>query len=246
MFFKRKDNIYVVNDSSPKEEREAIVILVGFGSIKFNPKRIAEHFSNQGYDIFQPAYIQRKSIAECTRKIEQFTKEHNLKSYKKLHFVCYIIGAWSFNNWIKTSGLNNIETVIYDRSPLQERAPYALIKDIRLLIVLITGKVSEELAKTPYPPLENFNGRIGLLIESIPTKMILKHKKSAAELGPLNWSVEALKQSYSDYFYADVNHDDMYTHIEKVSPEIWNFIKTGSFSPTANRIAPTNNPLIEK
>lgn len=244
MFFPRKDNIYLMNDSQPKEEREAIVILVGFGSIKFNPQKIAKHFSDQGYDIYLPAYIHRKSIRKSIEKIQVFSEKHDLQSYKKLHFFCYIIGSWTFNGWFKNSGLPNIESVIYDRSPLQERAPYALIKDMKWLIMLITGKISKELAETPYPPLENFSGKIGLLIETVPTQMILKHKKSAAELGPLDWSATALQQPFSDYYYAGVSHDDMYTQIEKVSPEVWNFIKTGSFGNTANRIAPTNNPLI--
>lgn len=239
-----RDIVYVQSGSQPKSEREAIVILAGLGSKTHNERKIAKHFRNQGYDIYQPAYIYRKGIDKGVDKLQRFSEKHELKSYKKVHFFCYIIGGWTFNRWYNKSGITNIETVIYDRSPLQERAPYVLVKDSKFIMNILVGKVISELSDTPYTPLKDFNGKVGLLIETVPTKLILKHRKSAASLGPVNWSVGALNQMHTDFCYVPVNHDDMYTGIEKVSTEVWSFIKTGNFGTKANRIAPTNDPLL--
>lgn len=239
-----RDIIYLQSGTQAKNEREAIVILVGLGSKVHNERKIAQHFKNKGYDIYQPSYIYRKGIDKGVHKLTRFSAKHDLKSYKKVHFFCYIIGSWTFNRWYDKSGLANIETIIYDRSPLQERAPYSLKKDSRFIANLVIGKVNDELVTTPYPSLINFKGKIGILIETVPTKLIRRHRKTAASLGPINWAVEALRQSHTDYCYIPVNHDEMYTDIEKTSPEILNFIKTGSFGEKANRIAPTIDPLI--
>lgn len=241
-----RDIIYVQAGSQPKSEREAIVILAGLGSKVHNERKIANYFKDKGYDIYQPSYIYRKGIDKGVDKIERFSKKHALSSYKKVHFFCYIIGSWTFNRWYNKSGLTNIETVIYDRSPLQERAPYVLMKDSKFIARLVIGKVNDELANTPYSPLTNFKGKIGLLIETVPTKLILKHRKTATSLGPVNWAVDSLHQVHTDYFYVSMNHDEMYTHIEKAGPEILSFIKTGSFGEKVNRTAPTIDPLLIK
>lgn len=241
-----RDIIYLQSGSQPKSEREAIVILAGLGSKVHNERKIARYFRDKGYDIYQPSYIYRKGIDKGVDKLERFSKKHDLNNYKKIHFLCYIIGSWTFNRWFQRTVLTNIETVVYDRSPLQERAPYALMKDSKFIAQLVIGPVNNELATTPYPPLTHFKGKIGLLIETVPTKLILRHQKTAASLGPVKWSVDLLNQQYSDYFYAPVNHDEMYTNIEKVGPEILAFIKTGSFGAKVNRQAPVGDPLIRK
>jgi hypothetical protein len=241
-----RDIIYLQSGSQSKNEREAIVILAGLGSKVHNERKIAQYFKNKGYDIYQPSYIYRKGIDKGVDKLERFSQEHELNSYKKVHFFCYIIGSWTFNRWFQRMSLTNIETIVYDRSPLQERAPYVLMKDSKFIAQLVIGDVNHELATTPYPPVTTFHGKIGLLIETVPTKLILRHQKTASSLGPIKWSVDSLNQNYTDYFYAPVNHDEMYTHIEKVGPEILSFIKTGNFGTHVNRIAPSHDPLVKK
>jgi len=238
-----RDLIYLQSGPQPKHEREAIVILAGLGTKTHNERKIARHFRNKGFDIYQPSYIYRKGIDKGVSKLERFSGKHDLKSYKRVHFFCYIIGGWTFNRWYKQHPLSNIETIIYDRSPLQERAPYALVKDNKFLMKLLVGHVIEELANTPYPPLTNFNGKIGLLIETKPTKLILRHQATAASLGLVNWSVEHLNQQHSDFCYIPMDHDDLYTAIEKASPQVFDFIQTGHFGEKADRVAPTTNPL---
>nr|WP_294861318.1 hypothetical protein [uncultured Fluviicola sp.] len=239
-----RDIVYLQTGSQAKSDREAIVILAGLGSKVHNERKIAQYFRDKGYDIYQPSYIYRKGIDKGVDKLERFSKKHELGSYKKVHFFCYIIGGWTFNRWYTKSGLKNIETVIYDRSPLQERAPYVLMKDSKLIAYLVIGKVNRELATTPYSPLTNFKGKIGLLIETVPTKLILRHRKTAASLGPIQWNVDSLNQVHTDYSYIPVNHDEMYTNIEKAGPLVLGLIERGDFGKSVNHIAPTTDPLI--
>lgn len=241
-----RDLIYLQPGSQPKSEREAIVILAGLGSKVHNERKIARYFKDKGYDVYQPSYIYRKGIDKGVDKLDRFSKKHELNSYKKVHFFCYIIGSWTFNRWYNKSGLTNIATIVYDRSPLQERAPFVLMKDSKFIARLVIGKVNHELATTPYPALTNFKGNIGLLIETLPTKLILRHRKTAASLGPVQWSVDSLHQQHSDYFYASVNHDEMYTAIEKTGTEVLGFMKNGKFGTQVNRKAPAGDPLIQK
>lgn len=239
------DIVYLQKSPTQKTEREAILILVGFGSKLHNERKIAQHFRDQGYDIYQPKYVYRKSIQQGVLKLQAFTDKHDLKAYKKLHVVCYIIGGWTFNNWLKSSGLKNIHSVIYDRSPLQERAPEVLMQESKFVTKLYIGKIIQEFAKTPYPPLVDFKANIGIMIETEPTKLIRKHRKAAAAMGPISWNVMDLNQTHSDYCYIPVDHDELYTNVKLVSPLIFEFIKTGSFGDTCNRIAPNIDPLIE-
>lgn len=239
------DIVYLQKSPTPKSEREAILILVGFGSKLHNERKIAKHFRDQGYDIYQPKYVYRKSIQQGELKLQAFTNKHDLKAYKKLHVVCYIIGGWTFNNWVNSSGLTNIQSIIYDRSPLQERAPQVLMQDSKIITKLYIGQIIQEFAETPYPPLVDSQANIGIMIETQPTKLIRKHRKSAAAMGPISWKVSDLNQPFSDYCYIPVDHDELYTNVKLVSPLIFEFIKTGNFSDSCNRTAPSIDPLIE-
>jgi hypothetical protein len=218
--------------------------LVGFGSKIQGTKKIAYFFFNKGYDVFIPDYIARSSILNGVENLNNFILKYKLKHYKKIHVFSYIIGSWTLNNWIYKNPENNIETIIYDRSPLQERAPYALIKDYKFLMPIISGKVMKEFSTTPYPPIITNKISIGLIIESTPTKLIMKHKKSASSLGPINWDVNNLKQSYNDFLYIYLNHDEMYNRFDISGNEILQFIKYHKFTDSAKRSPYNEDPFI--
>ena len=121
VFTYSKERIYIENSSKPLNEKEAIVILVGFGSKIQGTKKIADYFFNKGYDVFIPDYISRKSIEGCVENLEKFIVKNHIKQYQSLHVFSYIIGSWTLNNWIQKNPDHKISTIIYDRSPLQER-----------------------------------------------------------------------------------------------------------------------------
>lgn len=233
--FGARERIFITNDSLSKSEKEAILILPGFGSDIHGTKKQADFFFHQGYDVFIPDYIARQSIDKCVENVDQFITKHELLNYKKLHVFSYILGSWTLNTWIHLHPLNNITTIIYDRSPLQERAPFALNQDIPFLIRLVAGKIIKDFAETPYPVITKNNINIGILIESKATKLVRKHKKSVLSLGPIVWSHDSLKQEHNDYFYTWLNHDDMYSRFDIIGNEIFYFIKNGVFTREARK-----------
>jgi hypothetical protein len=244
LYANKGERIFIQDATKPQSEKEVILILPGFGSKIQGTERIAAYFFNKGYDVYIPDYISRKSIANCVDNLDQFMLKYKLKDYKKMHVFSYIIGSWTLNNWLIKTPANNIVTIVYDRSPLQERAPYALVKDIPLLIRIISGKVMKEFSKTPYPSLTNDKISKGILIESKATKLITKHKKTALSLGPVIWEASSLNQSCSDKCYLLLNHDQMYYRFDISGVEIFNFIKLHQFTDSARREPYTEDPFI--
>jgi len=245
LFADKRDRIYIDSSVKPQKQKEAILILVGFGSKIQGTKKIAEFFFNKGYDVFIPNYISRKSISNCVDNLDKFIEKQKLKEYKKIHVLSYIIGSWTLNDWINKNPKNNISSIIYDRSPLQERAPYALVKDIPIIIRIVSGKIMKEFSLTKYAPIQTGKISIGIIIESKATKLITKHKKSALSLGPINWDVNNLNQNYNDKFYTWLNHDEMYYRFDVSGNEIFNFIKNHKFTDAAKREPFTEDPFIK-
>ena len=105
----------------------------------------------------------------------------------------------------------------------------ALIKDIPLIARLVGGKIIKEFSQTAYPPLLSNKIHIGIMIESKPTKLFLKHKKTALSLGPIIWDVKNLNQNYTDLVYLKLNHDEMYHRFDVFGEEIFYFIQHSKF-----------------
>ena len=228
----------VVSIYSPEKkasEKEAILIIPGFGSRIYGNRKQEKYFTNKGYDVFIPKYIGRESIDQCLGKLEKFINKNKLADYKKVHVFTYIIGGWVLNEYIKTHPENNIASIVYDRSPLQERAPFVLVKDIPVLIRMVSGKVMKDFSDTPYSPIKKEKIKVGIIIESKATKLIRNHKKTALSLGEVKWDVKSLNQECDDYIYTRLNHDEMYSRFDIVGDEFFNFFKTGKFSDNAIR-----------
>jgi hypothetical protein len=243
---RRKEYVIIENSDVARSQKEALLIIPGFGSRSQGVDDIADYFKNKGYDVFIPSYISRDSLNECVDNLDVFIKEQKLGEYKKVHVFSYIIGSWTINRWIAKNPENNIATIIYDRSTLQERAPYAITKDLPFIVKLLEGKIVAEFATIPYEPIPNDSTNIGLILESRATKLIRKHRQTAMELGPLDWTVEGRKQDCDDYFYTLNNHDEMYHDFDVIGKQIFGFIKNGKFSADAKRTKPETDPFAVK
>ena len=232
-----RDKIYIQKTNTIIAEKESILILPGFGSTLHGTKDLFHFFSQKGYDVFIPNYISRKSIGNCTEKLDKFIVKHKLLSYKKMHVFAFILGSWTLNNWLKAHPKHNINSIVYDRSPLQERAAFVITTDRPFLFRIALGKIIFEFAKTPYFPIDFAkNISVGLLIENSATKLIRKHKNTAMTLGALNFSVDSLHQNYDDYFYTRLNHDLLYSKLDRYGQEILHFFKEQRFSTNAIRL----------
>ncbi len=82
--FWSKDIIILDSNQLKIEEREAILVLTGFGSVYHSAKNQKLNFKQSGYDLFIPDYIDKKSIALCSEHLEDFIVKQQLAKYKKI------------------------------------------------------------------------------------------------------------------------------------------------------------------
>jgi len=94
--------------------------------------RFGESLRERGYDVFVPVYRNRAGLAATAEAIGEFIEEKSLDEYRELHAFAYILGTWALNTYLVENIVpSNLTTIVYDRSPLQERAP-SLIAQIVL------------------------------------------------------------------------------------------------------------------
>ncbi len=225
--------------------KEAIVILTGFGSKYHSLAKLRKYFSNKGYDLYIPNYISRNSLEKTVANFDRFYRQRDLVQYEKIHVFAYIVGAWSINSWLQTHPKTNIKSIVYDRSALQERAPYILIQDLKLPNYLVFGPIMKDLHQTPYQEVTDTTIQKGLLLETYATAIVRKHQKTAAELGPYCWDASCFQQSCLDYKYVPLNHDQMYTHPEVFGAAVLTFFKIGNFGTSLDAIKPVADPFIK-
>ena len=155
-----------------------------------------------------------------------------------MHVFAFIAGGWTFNPIADGELLPNLATVIYDRSPYQERAPRVAMERLRFFTWLKYGSVVFDVAKTPYAPLQTPDIKVGLVVETAPTAFIKRFAADARRQGPYEFACDAFKQRYDDCVYVAMSHNELYTSFAAVWPDVRTFIKTGRFTEAANRTPP--------
>jgi hypothetical protein len=229
-----KDVIIIEDNALPKSEREAILVLTGFGSVYHNTKGQKAALAHQGFDVYIPDYISRKSIEKSAENVAEFMVKHDLAAYKKVHVLAYIFGSWTFSALSETLDLPNLSSVVSDRSPLQEQLPGVLLEHKRWLGWLLFGCTNKDLATTPYRAIDTTGYRFGLLIETKASKPAFNSKQHL-NLAPELWPPEARRQPYSDHCYIYIHHDEMYTDLNLASGAILFFFTHGAFPSDIER-----------
>ncbi len=233
-FAGKKKDIIIIHDSTISIcEKEAIIVLPGLGDSKKGRKCQADFLKSLEYDVFIPNYIDYNSVQGSLNNFSIFFEKHHLSKYKKIHVFSYILGSWVINLYINKYGTQNIQTIVYDRSPIQEQAPFILVQNIPFITRLIKGKIVEDLCQTPYPPISDTNVKIGIIIESSATKLMRRFKKKIKKIN--DWNSYNFQQQASDKFFTELNHDEMYLHFKNVGNDILSFIRTGRFTTNAQR-----------
>lgn len=228
-----------------KQRTEAFVVLPGFGYSGAGERvlRALEPTINaQGMDLHVPDYISRSGLDDSRKKLQRFIQERGLARYDRLHVFAFIAGGWTLNPLVAAGGVPKLATVIYDRSPLQERAPRIADEKLHFLTWVRFGSPVFDLARTPYPPL-TANVKVGLVVETSPTSFVRDHEQTARSYGPFRFECDAFGQRHDDCMYVGFNHDELYVRFADVWPEVLAFIRTGRFSNTANRAPPTGDPF---
>ncbi len=224
-----------------KPAADALLILPGFGYSREGEQTLRSMvaaMAGEGVDLYVPTYIARSGLAQSRAKLQRFIHDHRLGKYERLHVFAFIAGAWTFNPLVETHTLPNLATVVYDRSPFQERAPRIATEKLHFLTWVRYGSPVFDVAKTPYVPLAIPDVKVALLVETKPTSFITHHEKTARSYGAFRFECDAFMQRYEDCIYVPLNHDELYNRFTDVWPELLAFIRTGRFSSGANRTPP--------
>lgn len=225
---------------------DALLVLPGFGYGRGAQKmfrNLGRSLAAESIDVYVPEYIERAGLAASQDEVLEFYRKHRLDRYARLHVFAFIAGAWTLNPLLENGSLPNVVTVMYDRSPLQERAPRIADEKLHFLTWLRYGQPVFELARTPYPSVNAKNVRIGLMVETRPTSLIRRYEQTARSYGPFDFSCEAFGQRYDDCLYLPMDHDALYERFQELRAELVAFIRTGRFTPGANRAPPTGDPF---
>ncbi|MEM7372134.1 MAG: hypothetical protein AAF587_26185 [Bacteroidota bacterium] len=237
-------DVIVIHDASiPKSQKEAILILPGLQDSKKGRAHQTEMFARDGYDLYIPDYRDRPSYEGTVKKLHQFFEREQLGEYKKLHVFSYILGSWVLNSFIHTHGIQNIASIVYDRSPLQERAPKLLRDRFRLIGNIMFGKVAVQLADVPYAPIDTTGLNIGVLVENKATWFIKLFKKRSLSYGAIDWADVEVGQAYDDLMFVPLSHDEMYVELQDVYQDIFLMFQKGRFRKEARRQAYSWDPF---
>ena len=225
----------------PTPASEALLVLPGFGYGRAGEqafRSLAGSIRAEGLDLYLPTYISRPGLGTSRERLEQFIRDQRLERYERVHVFAFLAGGWTFNPLIETHALPNLSTVIYDRSPYQERGPAIASEKLGFFTWLKYGLVVFDVARTPYRPVTAPGVRVGLLVETMPTPFIRRFARTADQQGPYRFECDAFGQRHDDCTYVAMNHDELYTRFGEVWPEIQAFIRTGRFTSAANRAPP--------
>jgi hypothetical protein len=225
---------------TPKPATEALLVLPGFGYGAGGERALrslAPAMAREGIDLYVPTYVSRHGLAQSRKNLQRFIRAQRLDRYARVHVFAFIAGGWTFNPLAEVSSLP-LGTVVYDRSPFQERAPRIAAERLRVLTWLRYGSTVADVAKTAYTPLPVQNAQVGLMVETKPTPFIKRFAKRADSYGPYHFECDAFAQRYDDCLYLSMNHSDVYVRFAEIWPELLALIRTGRFTGAANRTPP--------
>jgi hypothetical protein len=232
--------------SATPPRSDALLILPGFGygrEAEHALRELNAQIRSDGFDLYVPAYISRGGLGKSRERLQRFLGERRLDRYERVHVFAFIAGGWALNPLVEAHALPNLATVVYDRSPLQERAARIATDDLHLLTWLRYGSPVFDLARTPYPPLNAPRVRVGLVVETKPTAFVQRREASARRYGPIEFDCKGFAQDHDDCVYLPMNHGQVYTRFGDVWPEVRAFIRNGRFTSGIDRTPPRGDPF---
>lgn len=232
----------IVIDQQQKVKEKAILILPGLSDSNAKRKQQKKFFAHKGYDLYIPAFSVRADYVQSVEQLAQFYATQ-LKDYESVYVFSYIMGSWVFNDFYEAYQPTNVKRIVYDRSPLQERAPRIVKEHLHTLGWIFFGYVIVDFSDQTYTTLHAPTIEKGVIIENKATKFIRFFKKTALSYGPVSWEVQQFRQDFSDHFYVWLDHPQMYKRFDVIGEEVFHFFQTGKFSSTANRVPLSCDPF---
>ena len=236
LFLEGKE-VIIVDPSEDISQKEALVILNGFGDSKKNRIVQKEFFQEKGYDLFIPEYVERRSLEMTVSTFSYLYNKYKLDEYKEVKFLCYILGGYVLNQHIEKYGKGKITTIIYDRSPTQERAPKVAAKRLSCISKILYGKVLIDFSKVSINSLSNKDNLIiGVIVENKATKLMRFFKGTSDSYGDYNYNAKEIERHLDDFTHTYLDHDLMYRRFDVIGEEIFHFLINGRFSEEARRV----------
>ena len=230
-----KDHCYIQRGVD-KSEKIALVILNGIGDSKKNRKIQLDFFRDKGMDVYIPDYKQRSSLDESLYKFSVFYDNYEIDSYKEVNFLCYIIGGYVLNRYIELNGKKNIRRIIYDRSPIQERAARLGADKLPFLSRVKYGQLLFDFSEVSLQPLsDDTDLEIGVIIENQATHLMRIFEKSSYKYGKYSFDINDIEDNYDDFFHTWLDHELMYRRFDVIGAEILYFYREGIFTKKAKR-----------
>jgi hypothetical protein len=225
---------------------DALLVLPGFGYGGAGERAFraaAASMAREGVDVYVADYVTRGGLESSRAKLQRFIDDKRLRRYGRLHIFAFLAGAWTINPLLERQELPNLATIVYDRSPFQERAPHIAETKLHFLTWVRYGSTVFDVADTAYPPMTAPAVHVGRLVESAPTRFITRHRDAARQYGPFAFGCDSFGQRYDDCVYLPLNHNEMYSDFTAVWPDVLTFIRQGRFSEAAERTPPAGDPL---
>ncbi|HEX9367771.1 MAG TPA: hypothetical protein VF921_14165 [Vicinamibacterales bacterium] len=235
--------------SPSKPKQDALLVLPGFGYGRAEGKAfrsLSASTAGEGVDLYVAPFVTRSGLVTSRAKLARFIRENRLDRYERLHVFAFLAGAWTFNPLVERQDLPNLATVVYDRSPFQERAPRIAAAKLPLLAWMRYGSTVFDVAREPYPALSAPDVKVALMIETTPTSFIRRYDEAARQYGPFVFACDSFLQRYDDCLYLPMSHNELYARFAEVWPELLAFIRTGHFDDAANRMPPVDDPLARR
>jgi hypothetical protein len=224
-------------------ERTALIVVSGLLIDDQGRSAIRVWFDSLEYDAFFVEFDTDDGLDACVRQLAEFVNRNRLEEYGRLYTFAYILGGWTLNEYVEERELKNLVRVVYDRSPIQERAPRVVLENIPAIIHLVYGRAVADLRDTPYPPIDTRDREVGLVIESRAIRYLRWNEEQVLASGPLRWEPEAFGQELDDFMYVDLDHEDMYHNFDVIGPELLRFFESGRFTAGARRTPYAGDPF---
>ncbi|BCX46737.1 hypothetical protein HAHE_06450 [Haloferula helveola] len=227
----------------PRSEKEALLVLPGLRNSLRGHRAAKRFYPGHGYDVFIPDYVSRDGLDGSVANLEAFISEHRLKEYRKVHAFVHVMGGWSLNKYLGDQPFPNLETVVYNRSPLQEQAPRIYLENMPRIVNLIFGEAVKDMRDTPYPELAKGDRKIAMIIETRATPYVRRHRDQVVYDGARSWTPESFGQEHDDRIYVFLHHDEIYYRLDEFGDELMAFLREGKFTDEAARKPAEGDPF---
>lgn len=227
---------------------EAVVVVPGITIGVAGRRSVARFFGAAPYDLFFLDYLYGATLHRCSlegavENLQGLLQAHGLEAYARVHVFANILGGWTVNLALRSRPLPNLASIVYDRSPIQERAPAVVSGLLPVSTRTVLGRVVEDVAATPYPALHGDGVRVGLVIEDRASLLMRMLRRSADRMGPYAFEAERMGQRFDDALHVALSHDEIYTGIDSYGPAVLRFFRDGAFPDHVRREPHPGDPF---